>query len=328
MFVTRLIILILFCSFHTVAVAQSNGNDLASLQKILELPEDKIDLLEVKLLIDHMIDPKVDVAATRKALGNMVEGIKTILPPNASNQNKLIGLRRYIYLAGEWNNFKPFSYDFDDPYGHNIRNKLISTYLTTKKGNCISMPILLLLLGQKLGIDLSLSTAPLHVFIKFQDGAGKIINLEATDQAGPMSDAAYQKQTGMSDLAIKNGIYMQTLNKKETASVMIDTLFEYYFEKKQPEKMIVMTDLSMKYYPKNIAAIVYKGTAYALMVIEDYEQKYAMPSLIPFELRPRFVELSGHRDYWYDKAEVLGFAEADQSTEEQYKLRIQQQKAK
>jgi hypothetical protein len=39
-----------------------------------------------------------------------------------------------------------------------VRDKLISTYLATRRGNCVSMPILVLLVGERMGLDLSLST--------------------------------------------------------------------------------------------------------------------------------------------------------------------------
>ncbi len=309
-------------------MAFAQGDNLAALGKILALPNDKIDLVKAKLLIDHMIDPKVDVVSTSKALDLMVDGVKAILPPNASNQNKLIGLRRYIYLSGEWNGFKPFSYDLDDPLGENIQNKVIATYLTTRKGNCVSMPILVLLLGQKLGLDLSLSTVPHHFFLKFRDDTGKTVNLEATDHAAPMSDARYQQQSPMTELAIKNGIYLQPLNKKETISVMMETLMEHYVESKQFDKIIVLADLALKYYPKHVDAMLMKGAAYGETMNQEFKSKYPTENLVPFELLPRLAELSNNTNYWYNQAEALGFRPPDQASEDAYKLRIQQEKAR
>ncbi len=320
------LVLILFFGLSSIGFAQTQSDSLLALRKMLKLPENKIDLIKAKLLIDQMIDPKTDVVATRKSLDAMATNIKTLLPPNASNQNKLIGLRRYVYLSGEWNNFKPFSYDLDDPFGDNIQNKLIATYLSSKKGNCVSMPILVLLLAQKLELDMSLSTAPNHLFLKFRDDTGKTVNLEGTNQAAPVDDSVYRKQYPMTDLAIKSGIYMQSLNKKESVSVMMTTLMEAYHQNNEQEKVITVVDLAVKYYPKNVSAIVHKGTAYALVIQQEYEQKYPMPSMIPEALVPRFLELNKNRDYWYDQAEALGFAQPDQASEDQYKLRIQQEK--
>ncbi len=319
-----LLCLALACS----VISTVRAENFTSLEWILNTPENKIDLVKAKLTIDHMIDPSSDIANTSKLLDAIVASIKANLPPNASNQNKLIGLRRYIYLSGEWNNFRPSSYDLDDPYGENIHNKLISTYLSTRKGNCVSMPILVLLLGQKLGLDLSLSNAPAHLFLKFRDDTGKTVNLEATNKATPVEDILYLNQYPMTDMAIKFGIYLQPLNKKETVSVMMETLMESYAQANAQEKVLILADLALKYYPKNVTAMLHKGTAYAMMVQQEYQQKYPMPSTIPATLVPRFLELNKNRDYWYDQAEALGFVQPDQASEDQYKLRIQQEKAK
>ena len=320
----RIISVIVFLGFFSTVQAHT----FTSLEWILKQPEEKIDLAKAKLTIDHMIDPTVDVLATGAVLDAMAAAIKASLPPNASQQNTLIGLRRYIYLASEWNNFTPFSYDLDDPLGENIQNKVIATYLATKKGNCVSMPILMLLLGQKLGLDISLSTVPAHLFLKFRDGTGKTINLEATDHAAPMSDARYQQQSPMTDLAIKNGIYLQPLNKKETVSVMIGTLMEYYHKSNQLDKIIGLADLALKYYPKNVDAMLMKGAAYGETMNQEFKSKYPTENLVPIELLPRLADLSKNTNYWYDQAEALGFAPPDQASEDQYKLRIQQEKAK
>lgn len=315
---------IIVCSLISTAQAGS----FTRLEWILKTPETKIDLTKAKLTIDHMIDPNINEVATGKALDDLVSAIKATLPPNASKQNTLIGLRRYIYLAGEWNHSQPFSYDLDDPFGNNIQSKLIANYLSNKKGNCVSMPILVLLLGQKLGLDISLSTAPEHLFLKFNNGTGQTVNLEATNKAAPVDDAVYLSQYPMSDASIKSGIYMQSLNKKETVSVMMTTLMEAFYQRNDQENVIAVADLALKYYPKNISAMLHKGTAYATIIQQEYEQNYPLPSMIPATLMPRFLELNKNRDYWYDQAEALGFVRPDQANEDQYKLRIQQEKAK
>jgi regulator of sirC expression with transglutaminase-like and TPR domain len=320
----RFWILLASCCLASTAHAGS----FTRLEWILNAPEANIDLAKAKLTIDHMIDPNVDEAATGKVLDAMATAIKASLPPNASKQNTLIGLRRYLYLAGEWNNFKPFSYDLDDPLGANIQNKVIATYLTTRKGNCVSMPILVLLLGQKLGLDISLSTVPTHLFLKFRDDSGKTVNLEATDHAAPMSDARYQVQMPMTELAIKNGIYMQPLHKKEAISVMMGTLMEHYKDSNQLDKIIALADLALKYYPKNVDAMLMKGAAYGETMNQEFKSKYPTENLVPFELLPRLADLSHNTNYWYDQAEALGFRPPDQASEDAYKLRIQQEKAR
>jgi len=67
---------------------------------------------------------------------------------------------------------------------------LLQRYLTTRRGNCITMPILFLALGQRLGLTMTLAEAPLHVFVKYTDDDGAVWNLEATSGGGVTRDVA------------------------------------------------------------------------------------------------------------------------------------------
>lgn len=119
----------------------------------MEKPEDQIDLARSKLTIDRMIDPSIDVENNLKRLEAMAQKIRSMLPADASSLQKMETLIRYLYTAGSWNDNRPYRYDLDDPFGSNIHNKLLPTYLAIRKGNCISMPFLFIVLGQKLGLE-------------------------------------------------------------------------------------------------------------------------------------------------------------------------------
>ena len=83
-----------------------------------------------------------------------------------------------------------------------MRNKLISTYLATRRGNCVSMPILMLIIGERMGLDLALSTAPLHIFIRHREG-GREVNLEATSGGHPARTECRGARMGARSLAGK-----------------------------------------------------------------------------------------------------------------------------
>ncbi len=76
-----------------------------------------------------------------------------MVPAGASKNDIIVDLQTYLYLSGPWNGQQPFKYDVNDPYGREIHNKLLSTHLSTRRGNCILMPLLFIALGQKLGLS-------------------------------------------------------------------------------------------------------------------------------------------------------------------------------
>jgi regulator of sirC expression with transglutaminase-like and TPR domain len=137
------------------------------------VPDSRLDYARAKLAFDRIIDPSLNAETTLAEVERLARNATAIAGPDATPQRKLAALRQVIYQSGVWNGNRPFSYDHADPLGINVRNKLLSTYLATRRGNCVSMPILFLLVGERMGLNLSLSTAPLHVFVRYTDPAGR-----------------------------------------------------------------------------------------------------------------------------------------------------------
>lgn len=306
--------------------AQVSGSNLKILRAILRLPDEQIDLARAKLTIDRMIDPKINVANSLKQLDAMVAEIKFRLPADASGHKRLEALQAYVYQAGYWNGNKPFRYDLDDPFGDNIRNKLLPTYLSTRKGNCVSMPMLFVILGQKLGINLTLSTAPEHFFVKYWGDDGNIYNFEATS-GGAILDSSMQKSFPMSAKALSNGIYMQPLSKRESVAAMMGILMEYYRQPGQEEERIAVGRLALEYYPKDISAVLSVAAGYHRLIKNEFMSKYPEPKNIPLEERARFIELTENSDRWWNRAQALGWHMPDEKARTNYLKHIEQAKA-
>lgn len=291
--------------------ATPTDEHLTSVRALLDLPEDKIDLAKVKLTVDRMIDPRIDIATTIAQLDAMALTIKTTLPPGASSRSRVEALRSSLYDAGSGK--RPFQYDMRDPSGRNIHNKLLPTYLATRRGNCISMPFLFIVLGQRLGLDVTAATAPEHVFVKFRDETGTWFNLETTSGAGFTSDAWMQKNMPMSASALANGVYMRPLTKKQTVAVILVTLMEWYGQQDQHEARMAVANLVLAHDPKDVLAMVHVSGAYYGIRRREFEGKYARPRDVPAEFRPRLSELDQNIRFWRAKAEALGWREPDQA---------------
>jgi regulator of sirC expression with transglutaminase-like and TPR domain len=295
---------------------------------ILKQPEQEIDLAKVKLTIDKLIDPAIDIDTNLKKVDVMAAKIKTMPDYGPSSTAKMQALKRYIYEPGEWNNFQPYQYDLDDPLGTKLSNKLLPRYLESKKGNCVTMPLLFVILGQRLGIDITAATAPLHILVKFKDEAGTTYNLETTSGANPARDVWYREQMPMTEEAVANGVYLRPLTNKETAAVMVTTLAEHYFEQREFEKAITISDLTLEYYPRDVEAMVRKGSAYYRLLARYYLEKYRSPDEIPDRTKGHFAYLSHHNLQWFAKAEALGWREPSKEDNEKYLQSVKEAKNK
>lgn len=321
-------VVVLWAETGAPALAQHAADaNLEAIRAILDLPDKQIDLAKVKLTIDRMIDPGIDVAGNLKQLDAMAAEVKAQLPASPTSRDKLEALRTYLYRAGPWNGHQPFRYDLDDPFGRDVRNKLLPTYLATRKGNCVSMPLLFIILGQKIGLDVTASNAPEHLFVKYRDETGGLYNLEATSGAGFARDAWMRQQIPMTDQALANGIYMRALSKKETVVVIADTLNEFYSRQGREHQRIALAELELRYFPKFVTAMLHIGSASYRLRQRQFVSKYPTPSDIPLQERPYFLQLEHNIGYWHARAEALGWRQPDQDSNARYRETVDRVKS-
>lgn len=305
----------------------SSDPALRAVRSLLAVPEAELDLAKAKLTIDHLIDPQVNVSRTLMQLDAMAAQVKAQLPPGANRRAKFVTLMTYLYRPDPSTGQRPFSYDLDDPFGKNINNKLLTTYLTTRKGNCVSMPVLFVILAQKIGLDATLSTAPAHVLAKFRDDDGQMVNVENTS-VGTKSDSGYAQDMNITTKALANGIYLQRLSKRESVVIMTNTLMEFYGHQGQQARRIAVADLTLRAYPKNVQAMLQKGSAYYRLLKQRYLDQYPTSAQIPAEQRQDFETLARNHLLWFNRAEALGWREPTQGQDASYRQSIQRAKTK
>lgn len=310
--------------FTGVCTAQGNSATrhphVQAVKALLAVPEQQIDFAKAKVAIDKLIDPRIDVEATLQRLDEMAAEVRAMTLFYANSQQKAEALRAYLYEPGPWNQRRPFQFDFADPSGTYIPNKLLANYLRTRKGNCVSMPFLYIAIGQKLGLNVGAALSPEHVFVKFKDDQGRYHNLETTSNGAPRRDSSYQRDTPMTPEAIANGIYMRPLGKRETVLVMVNLLMEYYSTNAQSRADIILAlaDLTLEHNPKSANAMLHKGYAYYLLIKQRYESRYPTPKDIPHDEKAAYLELGRQNQLWYAKAEALGWREPGKDDKARY----------
>lgn len=284
------------------------------LQALLQSPQADLDFAEAKLAIDAFVDPSIDSEAATAEIDRMamvVEKMIATLPEaEATSLERMKALRAFLYEPGWWNDHQPFRYDLEDPLGQKIGAQSLTNYLKTRKGNCISMPMLFLALGESIGLDLTLSTAPLHVFVKWTEAeTGKIWNLETTSGGGFTRDEHYRKLLPMTDEAIGNGVYLKTLSRKEALGVMASAVLDDLLRRGRYEDAVVVADVLIAANPADTYALVKKGTAYYRLLERDFIRKYPKESDIPADQIAYANELYRANRDAFVRAEALGWRE-------------------
>lgn len=289
-------------------VAERASADLvAAVCGILSIEDARLDYGHAKLALDRLIEPADSTAATMATLDRMADDARDLAGPSPTPDMLFAALRRLIYEAGPWNNHRPFAYDHDDPLGQRIGNKLLSTYLATRRGNCVSMPALFLILADRLGSDVALATAPLHVFVRYRSESGRVLNLETTSGAHPARDEWYRRHMPMTDRAIASGLYMRSLSKREGVALLATTLLEHLMEQRRFDEALAVSKIILRHAPRDGYTMVKQGSVYAKMIEAEFTRKYRVPALIPTLLRSRYLTLMHLNRAPFQAAEALGW---------------------
>lgn len=279
-----------------------------SVRAVLSVPDEELSYLDAQLAYDKIIDPSVDASKVASQINLLVIEVKALAGASPNDVDKLKAVRQVIYDAGKWNNNHPFAYAQDDPFGINVNNKLLSSYLVSRRGNCVSMPILHLVIAEKLGLNVHLSTAPLHMFVRYTNPTnGRSLNIEPTSGGYPARDNWYRQKLPISEHAITRGLYLRTLTKRESIAHMATTVLQYLMDHDRLKEAVSVSEIILENYPQDGFTFAKMGTAAAFILERDFNQKHLPGS----QLTPREAIL---RDHWreinvlsFNKARSLGW---------------------
>ena len=283
-------------------------------ESIMKQPERKIDVAKAKLTIDKVIDPSINIESSLKEIDSIVLRIKELAGEEAVGT---ANITKFLYTKGVWNDHKIYdyySYHDDEVVSTDVKASLLPTYLNTKRGNCVAMPVLHYLLASRLGLDVYLTHVPGHILFKHKDEHGNLTNIEATDFGRVNDDAFYIKHMAITEKAIQTGIYLRPLTKRETVSVLLTKLTVFYAKKKEYEKAIAMSDMSLKYFPGFVTPLVQKADVIAKIYTRELEKAKAEKTEPNKEYLASLDQQYGNL---YNKARELGWREKPKSFSEQ-----------
>jgi regulator of sirC expression with transglutaminase-like and TPR domain len=269
------------------------------------------DLAGIKFTIDQMADPAADIAAANAELDHLTSALREMAAGAQTSAQKLAVIKRLIYEPSPWNDNRPFAYDMTDPLGQKPANRYIHNYLASRRGNCVTMPILFIVLGKRIGLSLTLAEAPLHLLVKYKDDNGAVWNLEATSGGGFSRDSHYRKGLPMTDKAVEAGTYLRALSSEESVAVIASHVAEQYLHAGRYEDAVIAAGALLRHSPRSVYLITVKGSAYGQILRRDIIAKHKHESEMTPETKA-YADLLYHENLAaFAEAEALGWTERD-----------------
>ena len=269
------------------------------------------DLAGIKLAVDQMADQAADIAGASAALDELTGQLRGMAIGAQTSEEKLAVLKRLIYDPGPWNGNQPFAYDLEDPLGKKPANRYLHTYLSTRRGNCITMPILFVALGKRIGLNLTLAEAPQHLLVKYTDDNGASWNLEPTSGGGFARDSHYRDELPMSDKAVEAGTYLRALSAEETTAIVASHLAGQYLHDGRYEQAVITASALLLHYPRSAYLMTLKGAAYGQILRRDIIEKYRRESDMTPDVKEYADTLYAENLAAFAQAEALGWTDRD-----------------
>jgi hypothetical protein len=170
---------------------------------------------------------------------------------------------------------------------------------------------LVMILGRRLGLQMTLAVAPFHMFVKFTDEAGKEWNLEATSGAGYTRDSYYRQNLAMTDTAVAKGTYLRALSDEEATAVLLETFAHKAKTDGEFERTMVIATVMLRHAPRLANAWIYRGSAAAKLLQRDIVGRYRQPSDMRPDVRAFAEALSESNRLDFAEAEALGWTDRD-----------------
>lgn len=273
-------------------------------RRLLSFTDSEVDYGAAKLALDWIVEPSVNPPAMMTRLQHMRDCALRLAGASPSAADKLEALRTLIYKPGTWNRYRPIKYHRVNPWIPEVQT--LSHCLATGQGNCVSMPILFLILGRKLGLDLALASAPRHFFLHYREEGGRVLNLEATSGAQPARDIWIRRQMPMTDLALTNGLYMRSLSPAEAVAAMVTPILAHLLDQARYAEAAEIAQIVLRHHPRHVDAMLTLGTVYGRLA-DDFRKRFPFPCAMPNPLRTRVGLLLERNASLFAAAEALGW---------------------
>lgn len=295
-------------------------------QNIFDIVNEKEENIDIGLwafIVAKEFNNSVDVQTYLNKLDDMAKEIQRMLAGRNKDMDIFLATKMFLYESGEWNDYKQFSYDLDDPLGNILEHQLLPNYIDTRKGNCVSMPTLFLVLMKRVDPTIQFVgvKAPLHLFCRLRDRqTGDVWNIETTNGGNPARNQWYIDKMQISQKALDNKLYLNDLTNKEFITELIGTLVAKERRKGNLEKALKYADLVLKLRPNSDMGLVNKGAISAEIAYNKLQNG------ILTEEENKYYKVETENNI--EKAKELGWKPESEKEREKYMESVKTEKSK
>jgi formylglycine-generating enzyme required for sulfatase activity/cytochrome c-type biogenesis protein CcmH/NrfG len=221
----------------STAAGKNRGPATASpakrLDALLLKPDAKIDLAQAVLAVSKERNPSLDVNKYLAQLDTLTQNVKRRIKPGSSAEQIIEALRQSIHKEGGFGYLENVDEQGlptnpDEIYMHGL--------LDNKRGYCMTLSLLYLIVGERLNLPLHGVALPNHFFVRYDSGKIRI-NIETTEGGVTRPDSFYMQQFGVPE-GERDQYFMRNLGKKQSLGAYFANVGTFHFKAGKPDSAL------------------------------------------------------------------------------------------
>ncbi len=221
----------------------------------------RINLAEAALLCAQDAYPELDIPDTIKRIDGLAETLKRRLPADFSTTHRLLALNNYL--------FRELGFSGDAENYYDPRNSFLNDVLMRKTGIPITLSILYIEIGTRLGLKLKGVSFPGHFLVKIRVTGGDLV-LDPYDRGRSLSEedlrerlARFTGEQAAQSLPLEE--FLESASPRDILARLLRNLKAIYLEAKDLDRALTVMNRLVILLPGVPEERRDRGLAYAQM---------------------------------------------------------------
>ncbi len=222
------------------------------LARLFQMPDERVDLGCAALLLARAEYPELDLPAELARLDDLARLAAPFLPPGLPVALRLDGLRAFL---GEQCGFHGNEHDYYDP-----ANSFLNRVLDRRIGIPISLSVLYMEIGRRLGVTLFGVGLPGHFLVKYQDRE-QCLFLDPFNSGRTLTPAGCREMVERryeGQVEFKDDM-LAALEKRSIVARMLANLRAIYLEQRQLRKAVAVVEMLLALNPASADDLKIRG---------------------------------------------------------------------
>lgn len=228
---------------HAEAAGESllpGRHEASTLAVIAGLPDGDIPIGKTLILAsafgrERLDGETIDPDAVEKEIDRLAGKVRPALLDRSDPRKVVSALNRFLFDE------EGFTYDCA---AGNPDNYLLDRVIARRRGNCLGLTAMYLVLAERLSLPLHGVYVPSHCFVRYED-AGVRFNIETGEKGADRGDGRYVRDFGLAE----DRPYLQSLGRKEMIGVYLKSLGAAFSRKGMEVEALGLYREAAAFYP-------------------------------------------------------------------------------